>query len=254
VTTSRYLKARRLAIQRGQWHPMTGAAPAREHVRRLLAAGMTASGIAATAGVSPGSLHHLLHGGQGRPPARTVRRETARRLLAVRPPGAALPAAHATLDATGTRRRIQALAACGWTQSRLARELGWDPSALSAMMRGQRGWSRVRVSTAAAVRDMYERLWDVPPPRATRREASDARSARARAAERGWPPPAAWDDDAIDDPAAGPADGWQRGRQLSLADRAEEAAELIRWTGSRGPAGERDAVRDQVRDHLRRVS
>jgi hypothetical protein len=46
----------------------------------------------------------------------------------------------------------------------------------------------------------------------------------------GWPPPLAWDDDIIDDPAASPAPGWQRhdGRLRRSADIAEDAAELQR--------------------------
>ena len=52
----------------------------------------------------------------------------------------------------------------------------------------------------------------------------------------------AWDDDAIDRPDATPAEGWQRGRRLSLADVADEAAELIAWEGSRTLAAQRLGV------------
>jgi hypothetical protein len=192
--------SRERAIVRGDWAPFTDAGPVREHVAALIAAGLTEKNVADLAGVAPGCMFHLLHGS----PARRVRRETARAILAVAPPAVALPAA-GEIDATGTRRRVQALVACGWPQAWLARELGVKPANLSAMMRGFRGQSLVRASTAAAVRALYDRLWDVPPPQNTPRAVADVGRARALAAAKGWVPPLGWDDDKIDDPSARPA-------------------------------------------------
>ena len=111
-------------------------------------------------------------------------------------------------DATGTRRRIQALMRCGWSVSLLAARLGQPRQVLRAKLHVR---GRVTPATAAAVRALYDDLWDRPPPEGTRFERRAATMARRYAAERGWPPPCAWDEPAIDDPAASSADGWERG-------------------------------------------
>jgi hypothetical protein len=111
-------------------------------------------------------------------------------------------------DATGTRRRIQALMRCGWSLGLLSARLGQSRQVLRAKLRDR---GRVTPATAAAVRRLYDDLWDRPPPEGTRFERRAATMARRHAAERGWPPPLGWADDEIDDPEASPADGWERG-------------------------------------------
>lgn len=95
------------------------------------------------------------------------------------------------VDATGTRRRVQALSALGWSQSYLGERFGVGVSAVQQWTVS----SLVQAKTATSVRRLYDELSMTPGP-----------SARARgwAAKRGWPPPLAWDDDTIDDPAARP--------------------------------------------------
>jgi hypothetical protein len=94
-------------------------------------------------------------------------------------------------DATGTRRRLQALIAIGWPIRELARQMGWTGNP-GLLLYGER--QQVHKHTAALVADVYDRLWDVPGP--------SVRSRRA-AARAGYAPPLAWDD--IDDPAATPS-------------------------------------------------
>lgn len=96
------------------------------------------------------------------------------------------------VDATGTRRRIHALAAIGWSAGELATRYGYDRTAIGK-------WTQtpeVHVTTRDRVAALYEELWDIPGP---------SERVRQIAATRGWLPPLAWDDDAIDDPAAQPA-------------------------------------------------
>jgi hypothetical protein len=93
---------------------------------------------------------------------------------------------------TGTRRRLQALAAIGWTSTDLAVRLGVDRTAVSENMRYE---GPVLVTTAARTRALYDELSMTPGPSAI---------ARARALAKGWAPPLAWDDDTIDDPKAKP--------------------------------------------------
>lgn len=239
-----YEIARQRAIISGQWQPWTDAGPARDHVGRLVATGLTETNIARLAGVRQGTVYRLLHGCKGNPPSRRIRPEASRAILAVHPD---VPPA-GTVDATGTRRRLQALVACGWTQSQLAARLGMKPTNLSAMLRGFRGQKTVLASTAIAVRGLYARLWDVPPPESAKREGAQARAARLMAAARGWPPPMAWDDEAIDDPRACPGDGWQRSGRLTGAEMAGEAAEAIAWEGSRAAAADRLGVKKATLD------
>jgi hypothetical protein len=56
----------------------------------------------------------------------------------------------------------------------------------------------VNARTAHEVATLYERLWDITPPRMTGEQRAAADAARAHAATHGWLPPLAWDDIDID--------------------------------------------------------
>ena len=130
------------------------------------------------------------------------------------------------LDAAGTHRRIQALMWNGWSLGLLAGRLGCTRQVLRLILHRSEG---VRVSTAAAVRALYDELWDQAPPEENRFERRNATMARRYARERGWVPVGAWDDDEIDDPAAAPAEGWERreGVRGYGGVLAEDAADLL---------------------------
>jgi predicted transcriptional regulator len=220
----------------GRWQPYVDAQPVREHLRRLATAGIGWRRAAGLARVSTGAVSRILYGGPGeRPPSQRARPHTAAAILAVTPsPGQLAPGA--LTDSTGSRRRLQALVATGWSQARLARELGLTAANFGAMMR----CDHVTAGTARAVSDLYDQLWDQPPPEHDQRTRIAASRARRYAAERGWAPPLAWDDDLIDNPAAGPAEGWQRPARRRSADLAEEAQELF---GREGYTREHAAAR-----------
>jgi hypothetical protein len=93
----------------------------------------------------------------------------------------------------GTTRRLQALSSIGWPQSVLAARLGTDQAFVSYLQRGV-GRSVTR-ATAAKVAAVFDALSMTPGP---------SQSSRMRSASKGWAPPLAWDDEAIDDPAASP--------------------------------------------------
>lgn len=101
------------------------------------------------------------------------------------------PAAH--VDATGTSRRLQALAAVGWSAAALGGRLGCTGQAVSKL-RGQR---RVHRDTARRVADLYAALAGQPVP-----DTVSAKQARETAARNGWARPEHWDGVDIDDPAA----------------------------------------------------
>ena len=180
------------------------AAPVREHVRELLAGGMGTRAIAAASGVSRSGLRSLLDGrkrddGRVEPPKRHVTRDVADRLLAVsldveRMGGAAL------IDSTGTRRRLRALAAIGWSNVKLARELGMTPSNYGAFL----ARPTVLARHAREVRELYDRLSATPPTPTSNYDRVGIERVKAGARRNGWVGPLAWDDETIDDPAARP--------------------------------------------------
>lgn len=92
----------------------------------------------------------------------------------------------------GSRRRLQALNALGWTLKQLAAELGWSIQATQAVTTGVH--PLVRASTRDAIAALYDRLGATRGP---------SEVARTKALRRGYMPPQAWDDD-IDNPAAAP--------------------------------------------------
>ncbi len=236
----------------GRWQPFADAGPVRGHVRRLMGYGIGAARIATLAGVPRSAVLHLLYGdpARGEPPGRRIRIGTARRLLAVCP----LPenlAATAAVDAAGSRRRLQALVAAGWSGRVLATLLPMQPGHLNRILRGR---PTVAAATARRVRQLYDKLWDQPPGEATRGQRISAAKARGHAARHNWPPPLAWDDDTIDDPAAQPYP-WRRPRARRSADLAADAADLAARGYTRTQISERLGVsRNTLDQAIRRAA
>lgn len=186
-----------------------------EHLEALVAAGVTRTGIAETAGVSKTGVCKILRGDQP-----TVRRAVAAALLAVRVADIVnRDRERGFVPGVGSQRRVQALMAIGWRHQDMN---AW----LRANAPQTRHYSQLILSkpgdllerrTADAIRALYNALWSTPGPSA---------KTRARAAAMGYVPPLAWDDDTIDDPAARPAgvDAVQGRRRRE--DLVEEAADL----------------------------
>lgn len=195
-----YERTRNRAHTYGQYSGLIDAEPARQHVRNLQATGLGLKQIERLSGVSGGVMNKLMYGhpnsdGTRRPPARRVKPATAAKILNVRPGTDAL-APGLPVDATGTRRRIQALVATGWSVTRLGKELGIGSANFHAMLHRD----QVRLCTSRAVTELYERLWNTPPPHETHRDKIAYNRAKGYAAARGWLPPLAWDEDTIDEP------------------------------------------------------
>jgi transcriptional regulator with XRE-family HTH domain len=185
----------------GRWNPWVDAAPVREHVQALRAAGVGRDRIAEIAGISRSTIALLLYGrpSLGCAPSSKIRPETAAKLLAIQAAPDLFPA-EARVDAVGTRRRLQALAAAGWPGSYLADRAGWKRTYVSDL---QRRPGYVYARTARTTAAMYDELVQLDPLGCG---VSPTNSLRARrSAERlGWLPPQMWDKD-IDDPDADPA-------------------------------------------------
>lgn len=181
---------------------LVDAGPAREHVRTLMAANMGLKTVAARSGVSHGALSKLIYGaplpdGTRRPPSARIRNQSAEALMALRPDVTVL-ADGAVVDATGARRRLQALAVNGWSVQQVSQHSGIDRQALDKVMRQ----STTSARTARAVRKAYDQLWNQQPTEATHHEKCAVSATRNRAKAAGWAPPMTWDDETIDDPTA----------------------------------------------------
>ncbi|WP_381801034.1 hypothetical protein [Streptomyces niveus] len=202
----------------GRWQPFVDAEPTRQHLRMLMSYGIGWQRVSRMSGVSNGSVSQILYGSYGSSksgPTKRVRTQTADRICAIRPTLDNV-APSARIDATGTRRRLQALVANGWPQLRLGAQLG----AHHRLVWGQIRKDIVEGATAHQVRDLYDQLWNVDP--ATRgvhpRYITQAKSIAAR---EGWAPPGAWDDDYIDSPAAKPDLGEHVDQYTALAENAQ---------------------------------
>jgi DNA-binding XRE family transcriptional regulator len=101
------------------------------------------------------------------------------------------------VDATGTARRLQALAALGWSMGEVAVWLGVSrqrASQLSVMAS-----PFIQRARAEDVARLYDRLSTrIPPPTPLRDHQ------RSQAARKHWALPMQWDEDTIDNPAAKP--------------------------------------------------
>lgn len=102
--------------------------------------------------------------------------------------------------AVGVARRLQALTAIGWSDAHLADRLDLHRSYVVRLRADKNSSGDVTPATYDAVARVYDDLWDTPyiGPYSSR--------TKRLAARKGWAPPLAWDDDAIDDPHAQPAD------------------------------------------------
>lgn len=211
-----YSQTRRRLIAYGRWQPYTDAEPIRQHVNMLRSYSIGIPRIRQLSGTSGGAMSKLLYGEGGKPPSRRVRTLTADRLTAVRP-SLALALPTALVDGTGTRRRLRALVTVGWPQIELGRRLGMDKKSINEQVNAVS--MTAYASTVRAVRSLYDELWNADP--AT--QGVDTRwieEAKVRAASRCWAPPAAWDDDYIDSPAAVPDLGETVSAYAALSENA----------------------------------
>jgi hypothetical protein len=190
----KYEARRRRLIAYGRWQQFIDAEPARQHIATLRASGLGTARIARLAGLAQATINGLVWGDHGRTQTR-IRPATAAAILAV-PADETNLADTALVDGTGTRRRLQALHRAGWRIGDLADHLGCTSANVSLIIRST---SPVKVATRRTITGLYDRLCALTPepgPGSVR--------ARNHATRAGWPPPHAWDDDTIDNPAALP--------------------------------------------------
>ena len=223
---SRYAKRRRLRLLEGTWEStLVPAGPARTRVLELHQQGWSLAALEAMIGESQGHLSNLVYEGHS-DARRWVTREREARILDLEPTLDLVPdGCH--VPGLGTRRRVQALSAIGWSLQEVADLAGVSKQALAGSLRAHRVTARV----ARTIRGIYLELESTPGP---------SERTRRHAATKGWPPPAAWDD--VDDPredAEHTAQAPTHGSRLSV----DSLTDCASWGMTREQAAHRLGVR-----------
>lgn len=189
------------------------------HVAALQAAGIGLQRIADLSGVCYAVVYR--HSARCARPSSTIAADAAERILAL-PVDVRAVAPRRAVRAIGTSRRLQALAALGWSRQALAARLGCTPSTVGTLMHAD----LCSFALAVAVRGLYDTMWSTLPAPGTGAQRAAVARTRNDAAARGWVTPLAWTDGTIDDPAAVPDVGAPAPRR-TMADRIEDLDWLI---------------------------
>lgn len=215
----------------GRYDKYVSAAESRVHVLQLMSMGMGLKQMVRVSDVSQGLLWKLVYG--KRKPDGTqvttkrVLKTTHERIMAIE----YIPAGGAQVDGTGTRLRLRALVAIGYSITSLGRELGLQN--IHRTIHGHSpvnnpGSATVLMSTHAAVLDLYDRLSMTPNTPTEWHLLSSANRARRYAQEHGWLPPLALDEEAIDTP------GWIHGLDVDTdEDLVDEVVVQRRLDGQK---------------------
>jgi hypothetical protein len=124
----------------------------------------------------------------------------------------------AYVDATGTKRRLRALVAFGYSRTRLAGLLNIrSHTGIDTLF--DEDVLHVKAKTAVAVEKLFNELQFRPP---TNNAGGSLTSARKEGVLKGWALPFEWDDDDIDSPDASPVLSPDVPQPLTFRERAEE--------------------------------
>ncbi|RRQ81515.1 hypothetical protein [Streptomyces griseofuscus] len=222
---------------------------AADHLLLLRAAGLNDQTILKQADICPDVMYRILRR-EG-----VIHAHTETRILRVPAPAVEGPSSsRAYIPGHGTVRRLRALVAVGWYQAEIARRLGKQKENLKQIIdRGETG--QVAQYVADQVRALYADLQD-QKPEDHGVQARFADRARKLAADRGWAPPAYWDDDELDNPDFEPAlsDEHISKNELGALRRAE-IAHLISFNLSHADIAARLGMAEAyVRDIAREIT
>ena len=173
------------------YHARHPNAPLAAKIRAAEAAGITRRQFALGSGVPDATIRRIVLNPDATSTASVARRVTAYRLPRVVSP-------------IGVTRRLRALAALGWTARAVAEASGLHLDTIKSWRRGQVTEIHGITSAVLAVYDDLSMRTPMPIDRYERAAVSNI---AGRARRDNWPPPLAWDDDTIDDPAATPDTG-----------------------------------------------
>ncbi|MDF2578467.1 MAG: hypothetical protein K0S49_46 [Microbacterium sp.] len=234
---------------------LVDVAPAREHLLMLSEYGIGYKRVAELAGLGTTPVRNIIWGRQDPGPRKgemlkRVKRETAEAILAVQPIVDNL-GDRQPIPALGAHRRIHALAARGWSLSKIAARLDMTVGNFWKALRSD----QVSAGLHRRIATLYEELWDQVPPHDDWHQAAAYTRTVNHAKKRGWLPPLAWDD--IDTDPEPERDVVQQGRAsadevlddieflLEGGESPEQVATIIgRKTGTIAKLAERNGRRD----------
>lgn len=129
-----YERERRKRKARGET-PWTDAAPIREHLRNLMCShsgiqdGISIKRIARLAGIGEGTIQNIIWGSHGTEPAEKVRKETADKILAIKPDSfSAIYIKHGLEEAHAVQKMLSEIYELGITPNQLGAAIDWkDP-------------------------------------------------------------------------------------------------------------------------------
>lgn len=181
----------------GIGHRSVSAQETQERLRILRSRGMTIRRIAAETGLSSNTISAIINFDDAA--SRMIHTDNAETILAITPPRK-IDEVSDTMrgPAKGTRVRLQALQAIGWSIRAVATEAGLGRSHLTVVLNGGTEGDLINARTMRLVAEVYERLWNTRPPTKTPTQRNSVSRSLRRAAQNGWKPPMAHDDDRID--------------------------------------------------------
>jgi transcriptional regulator with XRE-family HTH domain len=167
----------------------------RRRLETLLAAGVPAAQIVLDAGINRQTIQWILSGRAeaGVPPGYRIGWAHAARIRAIPIPAGLHAGApdYSLVAAVGTVRRLRALVAAGHPVAELAERLGVGQETVAGLLDDRA--DGVVAALARSVASMFDALQMRP---------GTSQAAKKFAASRGWLPPLAWDEEALDDPEA----------------------------------------------------
>ncbi|PWJ23344.1 hypothetical protein ATK17_3838 [Branchiibius hedensis] len=161
------------------------ADPIRRRLQRFVDADVPVKALARSTGLSAPALQAILSGDRT-----TVQRRTATRVSGLTLTDVYDQQQSGHVPKVGAVRRVHALMAMGWTKDHIA-EAG--ATSLPRVLSGP--GNLITLEKWREIKTVYEELSMTPGP---------SPATRARARNRGYAPPLAWDDHTIDDPRAEP--------------------------------------------------
>lgn len=180
---------------------LVDVAPVREHVRMLGEYGIGYKRVAKIAGVSTTVVRNILWGRQDPGPRKGevlqhVKTGTAERILAVQP-RLELLAGSVAVPVMPYVRMVKALVATGWSQAKIAEQIGMTRQNFDYVRRYDAASHKKRVTmsaaTARAITTLYT-AWSMRrPPEENEHDRAAAARARRHAAAHGWPLPMDWE-------------------------------------------------------------
>lgn len=232
VAENSYDKRRRYLNATGRPR-MIPAEPVTRHLDTLFAAGAGWTQLAAITGVSSSTLSKLRRRQQT-----IIRPAVAARILAIKP-GAANPPGR-RIPAVGSIRRVHALMAASHSVRSISDAIGIDHTLMCDLLNARS--TNISRPIAEQIANAYRQLGG--------RQGTSVRS-RLRAERSGWAPPAAWDDDQIDNPDAQPDwtgfcgtdRGWRLHRDIQQAPCLRCKQAHAEWVAEIRHLPEADRVR-----------